>query len=195
MRKPPLSSLLVIFGFFTSFARADIFEVPLPGIAGDYSLGLGTRKDFSFDLGFPLAEIHDVRLRVEGSIVAPWAAGPFDPAGPYDAYFTAYLGDFGVVGNAAKVPGAGKATFPGPEAFQADVPFNTARWTFLEDGTARGDVHLLAELDLETRNIVGGSGTITAASLIIDATAVPEPGLAGLGIFALWSLWRRCRFA
>jgi hypothetical protein len=42
--------------------------------------------------------------------------------------------------------------------------------------------------------VVGGTGTITRASLIVDATAVPEPGVVGVGVVGAGMLWGRRRW-
>lgn len=191
MRNRTVASMILIASYCCA-ARAEVYEVPLPEVTGHHTFG--DEKAFSFDLGFPLAEIRDVRLRLEGSIVAPWMSGPFNPAGPYDANFQIYmLAEPDVGGVFARGPGAGRVTYPEPEPFAAEVPFNGAPWRFLEDGAARGGTFLFARRDMETPYPVGGSGTVTAATLIIDATPVPEATATTFLSLTLYPLFKRRR--
>ena len=192
MRNGFLLSALIAIVALSGVTRADVFEVPLP--TGEYHFK--QRQPFSLDLGTELAEIRSVRVHAEGSIVAP-LAGPYGPGPttPINGTFAIGLLRDGQTAMSVTTGLAGRATYPDPEPFAETVPFgeNPAVWQFLLDGKADGYVQFVHG-DL-IREIAGdGRGILSTATLIIDATPIPEPaGLLPLGAATLWGLSRRHR--
>ena len=178
--------------------RAEIIEVPLPEFVGEYERW--PVKEFHIDLGFPVTDIRDVRLRVEGTAAGAFVSGPLDQgSGARDVFLQVYLEE-GDALMGATGPSAGAATHPEPAPFAGEVAFRSihpphvppAEWSFLEDGTARLEVWLgvAGHIDIESR-VVGGSAEISAAILIVDATRVPEPGVAVVFVVGVGMLRRR----
>ena len=186
--------LLSLVGTITvcGVARAEIFEVPLP-VTGTYHY-LQTR-DFSVDLGVRLQEVHAVEFRAAGSIVSPVtgpAGGPYRPIG---GLFVMALVRDDMSGTTANTPPAGKDTYPDPEPFLDSGSFNQQTWGFLLDGSAEGRMYF-AGGEWVSGTAGGGQGILTVATLIIDATPVPEPtAISTLSMLTIPLLRRRRRSA
>ena len=192
MRNVFLLSALMAIVALSGVTRADVFEVPLP--TGEYYFK--QRQPFSLDLGTELAEIRSVRVHAEGSIVAP-LAGPYGLEGtrPINGTFAFGLFRDGQQSATSVTSSlAGRATYPDPEPFAEIVPFGQNQsWQFLLDGKADGFVQFVHG-DLITGAAGDGRGILSTATLIIDATPIPEPaGLLPLGAATLWALARRRR--
>lgn len=174
-------------------ARADIFEVPLP-VAGSYQVN--DRRDFSVDFGREFSEIRHAWLRLEGTMVAP-LRGPFGeptPTIPHDGLFQVFLTEPRL---AATGPRVGRDTYPSPEPFGGQFPFESFEpidWSPLLDGRTAGWTTMTHSGVVGNQIVAGGTGTITYASLILDATVIPEPSLAfGVGLGLCGLSWRRRR--
>ena len=140
MRTLLVKSLLFGIIGYCGAARGEVFELPLP-VTGDYALR--DRKDFEFDLGFALAEVHDVRLRTAGTIIGPLGYSDDNPlvGQPRDARFQVLLtDDDGSLLTEAFGPWAGRQTYPEPEPFSAESDFMRRDWAFLHDGHIAGFV-------------------------------------------------------
>ena len=186
MRNGILLSALVGVMAWSGIASADIFEVPLP-VTGTYHYH--QTRDFSFDLGVRLQEVHSVEFRAEGSIISPLTGPAGGPYRPIDGAFVAAL-QREDMSTTAGAPPVGKDTYPDPEPFSGSGTFTEQTWGFLLDGSAEGRVYWGAA-EFITGGASGGQGILTAATLIIDATPVPEPGLISLFAAGLWALSRR----
>jgi hypothetical protein len=190
MRNGILLSALVGVMAWSGIARADIFEVPLP-VTGTYHY-LQTR-DFSFDLGVRLQEVHAVRFRAEGSILSPLTGPAGGPYRPIDGAFIAALQREDMP-TTAGAPSAGKDTYPDPEPFSGFGTFTEQTWGFLLDGTAEGRVYWGAA-EFTTGGASGGQGILNSAMLIIDATPVPEPTALSILSILMLPLFRRQRLS
>jgi hypothetical protein len=185
MRTAILSSLIVIS--CCGLARAEVYEIPLP-VTGEYAFR--ERRDFSIDLGFPLLQVHSVKFRAEGTIMAPVDFWDVPPSPANGAFIAALVRED--MSTTAGSPPAGRATYPEPEPFAGVGSFPEQTWQFLLDGSAEGSVYF--GLGQFIRGAAaGGQGVLTTASLVIDATPVPEPGLLAAGAAALAGLAGRRR--
>jgi hypothetical protein len=181
--------VFVFISVLAQVARGEVYEVALP-VTGTYHY-LQTR-DFSFDLGVRLQEVHSVEFRAEGSILSVLtgpAGGPYEPIG--GTFVAALLRD-GLLSTTAHTPPAGKETYPDPEPFSGSGTFNQQTWAFLVDGTAEGHVYM-AGGEWHTGSAGGGQGILTSATLVIDATPVPEAGVGALVCVGAVGLLRRRR--
>jgi len=158
----------LVFWADGGICRAETFTVPL-NVSGNYN---GNSTPFSFDLGTALSEVHSVSFVCAGRITAgvDWYDEPFSwnfvaLLEPETSFIIAYG------------PLAGAATYPNPEPFSWQSEFNlySGDWNFLLDGIASGEVGF---------PIVGGkapgpqvypTGYIDSASIVVDATVIPEP--------------------
>jgi hypothetical protein len=195
MRNGILLSVFVGVIALCNAARAEIFEVPLP-ITGTYQLN--ERRDFSVDFGTGFSEIREAWLRLEGTMVAP-LRGPFGdptPTIPHDGLFQVFLTEPRLV---ATGPSVGRDTYPSPEPFGGQFPFESFEpidWSPLLDGRTAGWTTMTHSGVVGNQIVAGGTGTITSASLILDATVIPEPTLAvgvGLGVWLCGLSSRRRR--
>ena len=162
-------------------ARGEVFEVPLP-VTGEYTVR--QRREFAFDLGVELAEVHSVAFRSQGTIVAPLDAVGTPPYQPTDGLFIATLLDqpLGTVTH-AYAPPVGRETYPAPAPFSGSDDFGAVSWEFLLDGKAGGMVWFGHSFVRGTA--VFGQGVLTSATLVVDATPVPEPGILGIAVGAV----------
>src|SRR5688572_21035142 len=140
MRAAFLISAFIASALVTSRASAELYEIPLP-VTGEYMVRQG--RAFEIDLGFPLAEVRDVRFRVEGTMVAPLErnlSGEW-PGHPVDGRFMAYFSDGTEVRGRLNGPAAGKVTYPEPEPFAGVSAFEPGSdWELLLDGRISGQV-------------------------------------------------------
>lgn len=171
-----------------SAARAAIFEVPLP-VTGTYRYH--ETRDFAFDLGMRLQEVHSVEFLAEGTILSPLTGPPGGPYRPIDGAFIAALQREDMP-TTAGAPPAGKDSYPDPEPFSGSGSFTNQTWAFLLDGAAEGRVYWGAA-ELITGGAAGGEGILTSATLIIDATPVPEPAAISSLLISVFPLLRRRR--
>lgn len=172
-------SMALVFGS-SAAVKANIFVVPLD-VDGFYNGG--DTVNFEFDLGTALTEVQSARFICSGSITA----GLDYWGDPVSCRFEARLLT-GVNYMFARSPYAGASEWPDPEPFSCDSVFNPAAgatWDFLLDGHTEGCVFLWGpEGPISYPPQSNSSGTITSASIIIEATPVPEPAtlfFLGLG--------------
>lgn len=137
--------------------------------------------DFSLDLGTALSSVQSVSFQYDGNITA----GRYSDGTPYNSKFIAGFYNSGAIYTSS--PYAGAATWPNPEPLSGIVPMpdsGGASWTFLLDGQATGYVQLSNVMwwDGTPPPLNNPSGYMNSASLIIEATPVPEP--AGLVLLA-----------
>lgn len=159
---------------------AAIYSVSL-NVNGYY--GFNDPTDFNIDLGVQFTQIHEVRFQAQGDIYAVDAPGLFEctliaaPAKGQHSY-------------GPEIP---PSSPPVSVPFDCDATFiasNGATWDFLLDGKAVGYVRLITSAtyppEFPPENI---TGNINSASLLIDATPVPEP--TSLLLFGLGALFLR----
>lgn len=172
-----------VFGS-SAAVKANTFVIPLD-VDGFYNGG--QEVSFEFDLGTTLTEVQSARFIGSGSITA----GLDYWGDPVSVQFEARLLT-GINYMYARGPYAGASTWPDPEPFDCDSVFNPAfgaTWDFLLDGHAEVCVLLWGPTGpISYPPQLNSSGTITSASIIIEATPVPEPAtllLLGLGAVIL----------
>lgn len=172
----------------TPLAAADTFEVPLPGLIGNYSVGLG--KETSFDFGTGFQSISDVRIRWTGTVTPGVGQGdgverPMFPTFPWPARLYARMD-----------------TDPGFwVAYSGEEPFSTEQRLERHSGATldslldgRGEI----SMGLSTVIVIGGvmisppSGSISEAYLVIEGV-VPEPASLSLLAFGGMGIMRRRR--
>jgi hypothetical protein len=176
-------SMAWVFGS-SATVKADTFVIPLD-VNGFYSGG--QEVNFELDLGTALTEVVSARFICQGSVTAGldyWGA-------PLSDQFEARLLT-GINYMYADGPLVGAGTWPDPEPFSCDSAFNPAfgaTWDFLLDGHTAGCVLLNGVCGpISYPPQLNSCGTITSASIIIEAIPVPEPAtilLLSLGGLAL----------
>jgi hypothetical protein len=184
---------LVIVSTVCVESRADFYELPLP-VTEDYTV-FNRHQDFEVSLGFSLAEVQSVRFKVTGTMTAtlsPNVLGQYDR--PWDGRIVAALFDGPEHRTFASGPRAGLDTYPEPESFSGEVSFTSQSWDYLRDGSFRGYTYMVhTAVSLGDVVFLPGVGKVTAASLLVEATPVPEPGLMSMGAVATFGLLRRWR--
>jgi len=174
-----------------------VLAVGTPLMAVTYAVPLCSNRPFTtgypfyfnIDLGTPLASVQQVQFSCEGTITG----GLISYGQPYGTKFLAGL-DEGPGYWLATASYAGEATWPAPESFSGTYGFSSsggANWDMLLDGQTSGWIELsvLFWIPEHPPPISFPSGTISSASLIIEATPVPEPGSALLVLIGgLWML-------
>jgi hypothetical protein len=172
-------------------ARAELYEIPLP-VTGEYTL-LRQFRNFEVSLGFPLEEVQSVRFKVMGTMTATLsenALGQF--VRPWDGRIAAALFDGPEHRTFVFGPRAGLDTYPEPESFAGEVSFASESWDYLRAGTFRGYTYMVhTAVTTGDVEFLPGVGKVTAASLLVEATPVPEPGLTSMGAVAMLGLLRR----
>jgi hypothetical protein len=182
------ASALLGIGGLCGAAQAEIYEIPLP--LGEYRYQ--EQRNFSFDLGTELSEVHSVAFRSAGTMVAPLGGsypGPYTT--PVQGAFIATLFTDGPLAASLQSPAAGAATYPEPEPFAGVDTSSRPTWPFLLDGKAEG--HVLFAHGSPTSGASGGLGVLTTATLVIQGTPVPEPTSAPLMLLLLHPLMSRRR--
>ncbi len=180
------SETLMPIGRTRLLTAAIVLAVAAPLMGVTYTVPLCSNRPFtmghpfyySFDLGTPLASVQQVQFSCSGTITA--GLGPYGQ--PYGTRFLADLNE-GPGYWLAIASNAGQATWPAPEPFSGTYAFSRhagANWSILLDGRTSGYIEMdgIVWIPEEPPPISFPSGTISAASLIIEATPVPEPGSA-----------------
>jgi hypothetical protein len=170
-------SIACVFGL-SVVVRADTFVILLD-VNGFYNGGQDV--NFEFDLGTALTEVNSARFICEGSITA----GLDYWGDPISDQFEARLLT-GTNYMYARGPFVGAGMWPDPEPFSCDSVFSPAfgaTWDFLLDGHTTGCVLLTGvEGPISYPPQLNSCGTITSASIIIEATPVPlEADINGNG--------------
>jgi hypothetical protein len=191
--------VLLLICLITTTALAETYVLSL-NCLGDY----GTPQTISVDFGQSFSSVQSVSIAWSGQITPGGVLA--DPDGivgpsPVPGWFTAgFLVDDEFPVEEAVTPALGGMTYPGPESFNLTSVFNPIDnhqgWDFLLDGRA----DLLVQVASD--NIVlfypgwGATGSLGSASLILDATPVPESGalftmLSGIFGSTLYAYRRR----
>ena len=188
-----LALVIIAVALLTTHAsQAEIFTVQITNAYGSFAFS--ESKRFLVDLGTNLESIREARFICTGILSTEGCKG----------LFYAYLGDNfpdkrtgHVVLDPYQQATGTIVSNETPTLFTNDVPFQpfwnvTPSWDFLLDGEADGLVRLF---------ISGGSfpeiqypitGIIHSASIVIDATPIPEPG--HLLLFLLTTCFATCQF-
>jgi hypothetical protein len=122
----------------SAVANAEVVEIPLPSLQGDYSVGGVASRAVAFQLDRPPSAVHGASIRWRGNIVhGELVCGP--EARPWAASFIASMHDGPLNFWMASAPAtAGSTSFDTASAFR---PLFGATWGFLMDGSG----HLLVE--------------------------------------------------
>jgi hypothetical protein len=182
-------------------AQAATYTYTLSGSAGTY--GPGASRAFSVDFGHSFSSIQSMSIVWSGS-VTPGYYQFYDlntnsiRSGPWTGQFGAYITELGLIKHAATTD-YGESTYPSSESFDVTSSFTAqGSWAQLLDGkTTMGiefDPIILGNPGPGTFD--APSGYLNGATLVLQATAVPEPtsALAILcGFGAAGSLLRRKR--
>ena len=192
-----LAVLVVVAGA----AQANTYTLALSGCSGSYAPG--SWRDINVDFGQTFSSIQSVSIVWSGSVTPGWfdfydVEGGGYRSGPWEGSFTAWSREASPFKHAG-TGGLGAPTYPGSESFSLTTAFSgTGSWATLLDGkTTLGlefDPLILGNPGPGT--FIPPSGFISGASLVLEATPIPEPaGAVGLlcGIGWLGSLVRRRR--
>lgn len=172
-------------------ASGTTFTVPLPELVGAYPAG--TSRYFSFDLGMALVSVQSVAIEWQGSILAGYGTAPIS------SDLIAVIGqETPRASYWAISPRVGASTYPQPEPFSAQTHFlhlsGATGWNLLLDGQASGYVHIDPLVSVpEVPPPIQPYGWLDSATLVIEATPVPEPGIGLLTAFAGLALLRCAR--
>lgn len=169
-------SITLLFSL-PAVADADTFIVILD-VNGFY-IG-GDPVSFEFDLGTDLKAVHSARFICEGTVTAGIDYWGFPVSDEFEARLLTGKNYW-----FARGPAAGAGTWPDPQSFSCDKAFKPAfgaTWDFLLDGHTTGCVLLngiAAPISYPPRS--NSEGTITSASIVIEATPILEPDINGDG--------------
>ena len=162
--------------------RADIVEVGLPQLVGQYSVGSRT---VTVDLDAEFESIQTVRISLQGHGTPGVRLGdgverPVNPPFDWPAQFMLSMDPSPEIGSWLVTTGILDGSFEFDAPFRA-FPFPSQSWNFLLDG--RGDL----TIQLSPTIVLGGgdviefpNGQITEAHLTVEGLLVPEPQMMTL---------------
>ncbi len=175
-----LRTTLLVILLATGVARAEVFEIPLPGLAGDYE-SLKTRgsvddqsRTVSFDLGVAVARVNSAHVRWSGAVEAGWGRDG-------DSYFRwqgsliVYLDSWSLTawraGVTAEAPEWGME-FSGEQTLES---LGDSSWDFLADGRGEISVVALHVLYIIGEMVVPVTGRVDDLVLVLDVETAPLP--------------------
>jgi len=146
---------------------AETYDITLAEECGNYVFS--ESKQFHIDLETDFEAIHEARFKCEGTIVTEGRPG----------VFYAYLGEKSQ-GEVYHYAMGTVISNNGPEQFTCDVlfkkiPYSFDTWNFLLDGEADGLIRLFITGGYFPGQKFNITGTIDSASIVINASPVPEP--------------------
>lgn len=172
-----LSAVLMV-ALASGISRAEIIEIPLPGLAGEYAGTLGrvsvpsNERTLTFDVGGRVAQVNGAWIQWSGSV----AAGRGDCQGSafrWVGTLSARLGEPAFGAWQAGIP----AQFPEWETeFIRTQRFESSLdpgWDFLSDGTGEITVAMIPALYFCGEMIAPPVGIVTTATLILDVELEP----------------------